>query len=355
MAGAGNGREIGRAERIRLFREELDQLEIDRVLSLTDEQRWRLRRYHESVLRPLLLVESPARPAPSSPTRAPATAARPSVTPWALTAAAWALLVLGAAWLRDLLPFWAQAPLLTVSPLALAVSVHLAARRQRREWIAPLALSASASLATNVVLLSAMLGVPAGAPLALAFTWSLLCAYVYDVPLLAAAVALAGAVGLAGCLDPGRFTWTAVFERPERLFPAGLALLLVSVLPHRRRPAFPAAYRFAALATLFIPMALLCNWGDASWLPVPPEEIQSLYRALGATAASLTAVVGLWKRWRTTAYAGVSFLALFVYSALVSWWWHRIPDYAFFSGAGLLALAASVLTARLQGGRKVPA
>ncbi|MBI5442022.1 MAG: hypothetical protein HY900_12520 [Deltaproteobacteria bacterium] len=341
----------GRAERIRAFRDELAQLELDRVLILTDEQRWRLRRYHEGILRPLLLEPIGSVQAPP-PRRAPPAPPRPRLLPWAVTGALWAAVLITSAWAWDLLPLAGQLSTLSLAPFVLGGATHLAVRSASgRAWVSPLGLSACAALLTAVLVSSASLGAAPGAALAAALGAALLCAYACDDAFIAAGAASAAAFASAWCLQPAATSWTAPLERPETLFPAGAALLLLAAVPHRSRPSFPPAFRLVGLAFLLVPMALLCNWGAVSVFPVPPDELQTLYRAIGGTTAALTTVVGLWRGWRATSYAGVSFLAVFLYSALVSWWWHRIPDYAFFSGAAVLALTASAVTARMHRAR----
>src|SRR6185503_19880577 len=76
--------------------------------------------------------------------------------------------------------------------------------------------------------------------------------------------------------------WLHFGERPENFFPAAVLLFAFpSLLRHARYPDFPAVYRILALLALFLPMIVLANWGEASYLPFDDWAIEAIYQILG--------------------------------------------------------------------------
>src|SRR5690606_40787660 len=62
--------------------------------------------------------------------------------------------------------------------------------------------------------------------------------------------------------------WPEVTERPEHFLPGGLlAFLLPALLSQARYSGFAATYRIIGMLALLLPLLILANWGNGSYLP----------------------------------------------------------------------------------------
>src|SRR5581483_6132115 len=113
--------------------------------------------------------------------------------------------------------------------------------------------------------------------------FALLLAYACDLRLLLAA----GILCLIAFISARTGTWSGMYwlyfgERPENFFPAALAMFLVpQVVDHRRFAGFAPIYRVFALVTLLLPVLVLSNWGQISYLVFDHKIIEGAYQVLG--------------------------------------------------------------------------
>jgi len=169
--------------------------------------------------------------------------------------------------------------------------------------------------------------------------FAFLLAYAADARLLLAMGILSGAAFLSaqaatwnGC------HWNSFGERPEHFLPAAGLLFLISCLPHRRYPGFAALYRVFALLLFFLPVLVLSNWGEISYLELPRERIEALYQVAGFAVSGCAIVFGVLMGWPEVVNTGNAFFTLFLYTKFYDWWWEWMPKYQFFLIIGLTAI-----------------
>jgi uncharacterized membrane protein len=150
-------------------------------------------------------------------------------------------------------------------------------------------------------------------------------------------------------------TWSGMYwvyfgQRPENFFPAGIALLLVpQFIDHRRFAGFAPIYRVFGLLTLFIPMLVLANWGEISYLELDRDVIQGLYQVLGFAGTAAAVWAGIRRHWTEVVNTGVTLFVVLLYTKFFDWWWDVMPKYLFFLVLGLTAILFLLVLKRLRG------
>lgn len=336
-----------RADRIAAFRAEAAALEADGVLALTPEQRERVARHHDDLLRGFArqfdvdISEGEKRLSLGM---------RIASSLGALALAASAFLFFRRFW--GLLDTPVQVAILVAAPLLALAATHFAALREKTGYFASLAgLLTFACFVLDLVMLGQIFNLtPTDSSLLLWGACGLLLAYTYDLRLLLAA----GLLALGGFLAARTGTWGGCYwldfgERPENFLPAGLLFFsLPLLLPHRRRADFPTYYRLFGLLFLFFPLLVLANWGEGSYLPFPDDAIEAGYQIAGFLLGGAAAAVGLRRGWRETVNTGTAFWVVFLFTKLFDWWWDWMPKYLFFLMLGLLAVAVLALLKYLR-------
>jgi uncharacterized membrane protein len=143
--------------------------------------------------------------------------------------------------------------------------------------------------------------------------------------------------------------WLHFGERPENFFPAAVLLFLFpSVVRHARYPDFPAIYRILALLTLFLPIIVLANWGQASYLRLDPKAVEVLYQIAGFGGTAAAIWLGIRKQWRHVVNTGVTLFVVLLYTKFFDWWWEAMPKYLFFLVLGLTAVLFLAVLRRLR-------
>jgi uncharacterized membrane protein len=179
---------------------------------------------------------------------------------------------------------------------------------------------------------------------------ALLLAYNCDLRLLLGA----GILCIIAFVSARTGTWSGMYwlyfgERPENFFPAAAALFLVpQFIRHDRFAGFAAIYRVFGLLTLFLPMLVLANWGQASYLYFDPKLIQGFYQIAGFAASAGAIWLGARRNWPDVLNTGVTFLVVFLYTKFFDWWWAIMPKYLFFMVLGLTAVLILVVLRRMR-------
>ena len=228
------------------------------------------------------------------------------------------------------LPAAGQVTLLTAAPLAAAGAMLVAARLEKTRYVASLfAIVACAALVMQTVLLGRIfnlrdsphaLAVWAAFALAVAVPWRFALPFAFGLGALA--VYAAGSVfWWAG------FQWTSVFERPETLILAAVALLAII---HRVPADLRVPGRSALLLLALVPLLALSSFGQASLLPVGQPIARVFYQFVAVAAALAVIGAGLRAGQRETVLIGSMFAAIFVLARFVDWWWDWMPKYLFF-------------------------
>ncbi|HXO19550.1 MAG TPA: DUF2157 domain-containing protein [Thermoanaerobaculia bacterium] len=329
-----------RADRIAAFRVELAELERVGVLALPAEERARVAAHQDGLLRTLAErfdVDV------SEGEKQLSLGMRVASFLGALAFAASAVLFFRRFW--GLLATPAQVAILVGAPLAGCLGTHFAARREKTGYFA--ALLALVTFACFVLDLS-MLGVIFSiTPSENAFlVWGALAvilAYAYGLRLLLAA----GIVALTAWLSAKTGTWGGGYwlsfgERPENFLPAGLLLFALPFLvPHRRHADFAPIYRIFGLLTLLLPVLVLANWGEGSYLTsLTKKTIESSYQVVGFAASAAVIAFGIRRRFKDAVNVGSTFFVIFLWTKLYDWWWDWMPKYLFFLIIGTTAAGA---------------
>lgn len=335
-----------RADRICAFREELEALQADRIVALSDEEAERVRWHHEGLLRDFAERFDID------------TSADQKQLSWGMRLASlFGALALSAAVFLFFYRFWGgfattfQVALLIGAVVLATAAVEFAAQRERSLYFASLiALVACACFVLNLSVLGQIFNI---APTQNAFlVWAgfaLLLAYSYGLRL----ILVAGLVCLTGWLSASMGTWSGMYwlsfgERPENFVVAGLAVFLVGLAPQPNRSGFAPIFRVYGLLVVFVAILILANWGRASYLPWTNTTIENSYQLLGFVASALTVWLGVRRHWPGVVNLGSTFLVLYLYTKLFDWWWGWMPKYLFFALLGLVAVLLLLVLRRLR-------
>ena len=335
-----------RADRIRAFREELRTLEAEGVLALPDEQKLSLARHHDETLRRL-----------SQAFDIDTTEAQKQMS-WGMRIASFlGALALCASVYLFFYRFWglfgtaAQVALVLAAPLLALIGTEFAARKERTLYIAGIVgLVAFGCFVLDLVVLGTVFNI---APSPRAFlpwaAFGFILAYTYGLRILLAA----GILSLAGWLSATMGTWSGCYwlsfgERPENFFPAALVLILIPLVPHRAYRDFLPIYRILGLLGVFLPILVLANWGEISYLRVPNARVESLYQIAGFAVSGVAIWLGIRQRLREVTNLACTFFVIYLYTKFFDWWWDWMPKYLFFFILGSIAVGLLLLLKRLR-------
>ncbi len=336
-----------RADRIAAFRAELADLSRQGVVALSAEQREAIERHHEATLAALadrFDVDASAAGKQLS------LGMRIASFLGAMALAASAVLYFRHVW--GALATSVQVAILVAAPLAGLAATDVAARRERSGYFA--SLLALVTLACFVLDLTALGSIFNLLPSANAFlawgAFGLLLGYAYGLRLPLAGGAAALAIWSAGVIAGfAGFFWTAMTDRPETFLPAGCVLFaLPFALTHRRRADFLPVYRIAGLVAVLLPVLILANEGEQSFLRWGKSGVEIGYQIAGFLLAGGAIALGLRRRLADTVYTASAFFAAFLFTKYVDWWWDWMPHYLFFLVVGLSAVAILWLLHRLR-------
>ncbi|TMH45042.1 MAG: DUF2157 domain-containing protein [Betaproteobacteria bacterium] len=336
-----------RTDEIRAFQRELQDLHRRGVLLLTDEQTRALDRYHGDLLGQFAQVfdvdtDSQAK----------------QLSLGMRIASLIGALALGASVFFLFFQIWGlfatpvQVAILVLAALGTFVATLLIQRREGSGYFTKLAaLVAFVCFVLNIAMLGRIFDVtPSDKALIPWAALALLLAYACDLRLLLVAglLCIIAFIGSRTGTVGGMY-WLYFGERPENFFPAALILFLVpQVIPHHRFGGFAATFRVMALLTLFLPMLVLANWGDLSYLPWDEHILKNTYQVLGFAASALVAWLGVQKGWVHVVNTGVVFFLIFLYTKFFDWWWEIMPKYLFFLVVGMTAVLFLMIFRRLR-------
>ena len=345
--GLGRADAQRRANRIRAFRAELEALIAADVTTLTPEQRERITRYHDELLRQLAAAHDIDRSdAAGQLSRGMQIAA--FIAAVALTAAVYSLVA--RFWGRLDLPM--QATLLCAFPLVALAGVELSAQRERTLYIASIfALVAYGTYWLAVFVLSELLNVPVTPPalwggalfgVALALPYGF--RVIFGAALLALLVALAGSVFQASGMP-----WTLAVEFPEIITAAAFMFVLAAPRLGATHPAFAAVTRGVAFAVGLLGLLVLSSAGEASLLPTPSRVSELIYQGGALLASSVALMIGIRRQWRETMYIAAGALTVFLLVRFVDWFWDVLPRFVFFLLLAAAAFAWLLALRRVRG------
>jgi uncharacterized membrane protein len=180
--------------------------------------------------------------------------------------------------------------------------------------------------------------------------YAFLLAYLCDLRLLLAAGILCTSAWIAARVGTwSGLYWLSVGERPENFFPAALFFLaLPQLIDHRRFTGFAPVYRVFGLLLAFVPILVLANWGEVSYLPGSAGLIEGIYQLAGFALAAGAIWLGARRDLNEVVNTGISFFVIFLYTKFFDWWWDALPKYLFFLILGATAVAILVVLRRLR-------
>jgi uncharacterized membrane protein len=342
-----------RADAVRSFRRELTALEREGVLVLNDEQRTALAAHHDGLLAEYAHVYDIDRDAQS---KQLSLGMRVASFLGALALAASVFFLFYQFWGR--FPTSAQVALLLGASLASFCGTLWIRRIDASGYFAKLAaMVAFACFVLNIAMLGDIFNItPSDKAFVPWAAFALLLGYACDLRLLLAAGILciiAFISSRAGTVS-GMY-WIHFGERPENFFPAALTMFLIpQLIPHRRFPEFAPVYRIFALLSLFLPMLVLANWGQLSYLDFEAQIVEGLYQMLGFAACAGAIWLGMRMGWPHVVNTGVVFFVIFLYTKFYDWWWEIMPKYLFFLVLALVAMLVLLVLRRLRGSTKAP-
>jgi len=338
-----------RADQVRVFHLELDRLDSEGVLRLTEEQKKSVDAHHETLLNQLAQSFDIDRDA------------RSRQLSWGMRIASFlGALALAASVFFLFRQFWGlfseevQVGILSASSLlTLAATVLVRARDVTGYFTKLTAMVAFACFVLNVVMIGQIYNITPSDKAFLPWAaYGLLLAYLCDLRLLLAA----GLACVIAFMAARVGTWSGVYwihfgERPENFFPAAVVLFaLPQIIRHVRYDQFPAVYRLVGLLAFFFPVLILSHWGGGSYLDWSVTNIENLYQLCGFVFSAGAIWLGLRMQWTETANTGVVFFVIFLYTKFYDWWWELLPKYLFFLILGLTAVLVLMVMKRLRQG-----
>lgn len=336
-----------RADQIRAFRQELGLLAEAGVLRLADRQGQAVAEYHDGLLLEYAQAFDIDRDLHAK-----------QLSTGMRIASFLGALALAASVFFLFYQFWghfsefAQVVILVSASLGAFVMTVLVQRRDSTGYFTKLAaLVAFTCFVLNVTMLGQIFNItPADTALLPWAAYALLLAYMCDLRLLLATAILCIIAYVAARVG----TWSGMYwinfgERPENFIPLSIAIYaLPQLIRHPRHADFPAIYRVFGMLSLLLPILILANWGQASYLPWATAKIEGLYQMLGFLVSAAAIWLGLRRQWADSVNTGVVFFVIFIYTKFFDWWWDVMPKYLFFLVLGLTAVLFLVVLKRLR-------
>lgn len=336
-----------RADDIVVFRRELARLESEGAIRLDAVQRASLTGHHDALLADLAQRFDIDRNAPAR-----------QLSLGMRIASFLGALALAASVYFLFYQFWGhfgeatQVAVLIAAALGSFVGTMLLKRRDPSGYFTKLAaLVAFACFVLNIAMLGQIFNLaPSEKALLPWAAYAFLLAYLCDLRLLLAAGILCTSAWIAARVG----TWSGLYwlsfgEQPENFFPAALLFFgLPWLVDHRRFTGFAPIYRVFGLLLAFLPILVLSNWGQASYLPGSTATIEGLYQLAGFALAGGAIAFGARRELPDVVNTGITFFVIFLYTKFFDWWWEALPKYLFFLILGATAIAILMVLRRLR-------
>jgi hypothetical protein len=347
MAPAAAQTSTDRAGRIRLFREELAELESEKVLVLSDEQRMRLEAYHGGLLATLMTAVGSS---VQERARRISWGMRITTLLGALALFASVVLFLHRYW--GILPGTVQIGVLVLAPLLLMGVTEFIFRRHVDGFF--ITLSAWAATASVVFAMDALGAVHNIAPrphilLVLGLCATGTASAYRQKLLLAGGLLTLCAYSAALYMDlTGRF-WGALFSLPAALLPAAVLVYVIpALLRQKMDPDFLMVCRTTAASLGLTAMLFWSMQGGLSFPGVTRSAGEALCEILGLLVSVGVVAHGLRLGRGALVNIGSAGFGAFLYLRLHAWWWHWMPKYVFFLCLAVIALLLLLLFRRLH-------
>lgn len=336
-----------RADQVQAFYDELAQLEADKVLHLSKAKRESVARYHESLQKSLtdkFDIDTSTRQKQLS------TGMKFASFIGALALAASVFFLFYQFWGYFSTPV--QVTTLVSAPLLMLFATSWISQREATGYYAKLLSMVSfACFVLNLVMLGQIFNItPSENALLVWAGFGFLLAYAFDVRLLLAI----GILSLAGFIAARTGSWSGMYwlsfgERPENFFlPALLIFTLPLWLKQQNYSGFAPIYRVFGCLLLLLPVLLLSNWGEGSYLFLDADIIEGSYQLAGFIVSAGLITLGIRQHWPDVINTGNAFFVLFLYTKLFDWWWEVMPKYLFFLVIALASLLMLFVYKRIR-------
>lgn len=336
-----------RIERIRMFQEELAQLEQEGALVLTREQRSSLDVHLDCALSGLqeqLGVDS------TDPVKRVSWGMKVTALLGGAALLAAAVLFVHRFWGE--LPTTIQVIVLTLAPLGLlAATSMMSARGVSRYYVGLLSLAAGVVFVMELNALGSVLNLEDSPQALLAWgLFALLVAYAHGLRLLlGVGLVLLGIYSAALVSNLQGYDWIAFPMRAQLLIPGALVLYAIPWFTMRRgNPDFDLVYRACGAVIGLGALLLLSTVGDLCCGDVRPGMVAAMYQIGGLCLSGGVVFHGLRLGQRGLVNLGAAGFLVFLFIRLHSWWWQWMPKYLFFLMIGLIAIGLLLVFRRLQ-------
>ena len=335
------------ADRLRIFREELQKLERQQILTLTEEQRASVDPFLDRTLSDLArlydidISESQKRLSLGM---------RIVSALGGLALCAAVFLFFYRYW--GAIPATGQVAILVTTPLIGLVAMYFTSKHERTLYFTALiVLIVFASFVLNLVVLGQLFNI-ISSPNAF-FAWGALAmtlAYTYSLRLPLAAGLICWLIFFSATIVSWTGAWWLSFNsRPECMLAGGFLIVGAPVVVHHSKEVhFPGIYRLVGLLAIFISLLFLWHAGRDSFLPADPTTIERVYQIVAFVAAALTIWIGIRHNLSGTTNLGAAFFTVFLISKFVDWWWDWMPKYLFFFVVGAIAIGLLIAFRRLR-------
>lgn len=234
---------------------------------------------------------------------------------------------------------WLQVVLLIAAPIAAIALAEFASRRERTLYFTSLlCLVALAAFVVDLIELGTIFSLTpspgamaAWCALALYFAWR----YRLNLQLSIGLVLLLLQVPMWIFYLSG-YSWTNPFQRAEILIVAGL---LLGVWAMKQQGSVASTARGIALAAVLISLLTLSKWGAGSLLPLGEKTVEGIYTILCFAISGGAIALGIQRHWDETMILASVCFGGFLMVKMYDWLWDSIPAFAFFALIGLLSLA----------------
>jgi uncharacterized membrane protein len=326
-----------RADRIRIFRRELDALRAADVLALTDEQRAAVDAHLDNQLAEL----SRAFDIDVSESQKQLSLGMRIVSALGgLALCAGVFLLFYRVW--GLLATPVQVGILVAAPLLGLAAMDFASRRERTLYFTALiGLVTFACFVLDLTVLGQLFNITPSPNAFLAWgAFALILAYIYRLrlPLAAGLVCLIIFVAATLMSLTGAW-WTGFVERPETiLIPGVLVALAPLLMPPGKSGEFTGVYPLVGLLAVFGVILVLWYAGAASWLPFAHKTVERTYQILAFLVSATVMWTGIRFDARGMVNLGAAYFVICLFLKMVDWWWDWMPKYLFFFIVGAIAI-----------------
>jgi hypothetical protein len=335
-----------RVDQITHFKAELEQLEQNDVLTLSEAQKRGVKNYHTALINSLALAYD-----------IDSTVEEKQLSLGMKIASFLGALALAASIFFLFYQFWgkfstfSQVTILIMAPMiGLAATVYAYYREKTGYFAKLIGLVTLASFVLNISMFGQIFNLTPTVNASLVWAlFAFLLAYASDTRLLLAF----GILLFGGFLSAKVGTWSGIYwihfgERPENFLPVAFLLFFISLLKHHSFSGFQPIYRVFGMLFFFIPVLILSNWGYISYIYAHHATIEAFYQIIGFAFSAGAIWLGIKKHWSEVVNTGNVFFVIFLYTKFYDWWWEWMPKYLFFLIIALSSILILLVFKRLR-------